>query len=135
MLFPWLGAHQRQPAIGIKLLSTLESFFLAVGLELNGGASVLGVDDQFVEQAHSYWVGTWVVAMDRAINALALLACSKKPQAVAQGFVRSSLSERQPFPARTSQNAATTTVQQGGAHHQPKALDPFEPATGDQSGQ
>ena len=108
MLFPWLGAHQRQPAIGIKLLSTLESFFLAVGLELNGGASVVGFDDQFVEQAHSYGVGTLVLAMVRAINALALLACSKMPRAVTQGFVRSSLSERQPFPARTSQNADPT---------------------------
>jgi hypothetical protein len=37
------------------------------------------------------------------------LACSKKPQAFAQGsFLRSFFSGRQTFAARTSQNAAPT---------------------------
>jgi hypothetical protein len=47
--------------------------------------------------------------MDRAINALALLACSKKPQDVTQGsFFDSFFGGRQTFAARTSQNAAPT---------------------------
>jgi hypothetical protein len=47
--------------------------------------------------------------MDSATNASALLACSKKPQAFAQGsFLRSFFSGRQTFAARTSQNAAPT---------------------------
>jgi hypothetical protein len=109
LLLSLLRSHQRQPATGIKLLSALERFFLAVGFELNGGGAVLGVDDQFVEQAHSYRVGTWVVAMDCATNASALLACSKKPQALARGsFLRSFFGGCQTFAARTSQNAAPT---------------------------
>ena len=59
LLLPWFRTDQRQSATGIKPLSTLESFFLAVGFELKGGGAVVGVDDEFVEQAHDYRVGTW----------------------------------------------------------------------------
>ena len=47
--------------------------------------------------------------MDPTLNTLALLACSKKPQAVTQGsFFDSFFSGHQTFAARTSQNAAPT---------------------------
>ena len=51
-LFAWLVIHQCQPVTGIKLQSTLECFFFAVGFGLNGGGAVFCVDDQFLEQVH-----------------------------------------------------------------------------------
>ena len=51
-LLAWLGIHHCQPVTEIKLQSTLEYFFLAVGFELNRGGAVFCVDDHFVEQAH-----------------------------------------------------------------------------------
>jgi len=51
-LFAWFGLDKHQPATGIELLPGFQCFFLAVGLDLHGGAGVSRLDHQFVEQSN-----------------------------------------------------------------------------------
>ena len=62
LLLRRFGVHQGQTAAGVELLAVLQSLIPAVGFDLNGGGTGLGVDDQFVEEPHDLPSAASVVA-------------------------------------------------------------------------
>ena len=78
-LFACLRFYQRQPATGIELLAGFQRFFLAVGLDLNGGGGVSRLDHEFVEQSHGAGASDLVVARSVAMAGCAPRHAAKSP--------------------------------------------------------